>query len=68
MKPGDLVIITDNEDFDPRVRGKIGIVVDKSLKFENLVTVLVEGRIFGFFPAHLRLLGANSGSVGSNEL
>lgn len=68
MKPGDLVIVTDSEDFDPRVRGKIGIVVDKSLKFENLVTVLVEGRIFGFFPEHVSLLEAQSGSVGSNEL
>lgn len=68
MKPGDLVIIVDNEDFDPRVRGKIGIVVNQIAKFENLVAVLVEDRIFGFFPAHLRLLGANSGSVGSNEL
>ena len=67
MKPGDLVIVTDNEDFDPRVRGKIGIVVNQIAKFEKLLAVLVEGRIFCFFPEHLRLLEANSGSVGSNE-
>lgn len=68
MKPGDLVVITDTEDFDPRVRGKIGIVVKQIEKFDKMVAVLVGGKIYGFYPKHLQLVEPPSGSVGSNEL
>ena len=56
LQPGDLVRITDTDDFDPRIRGKVGIVVGRIEKFSELVSVMVEGKIFGFLPTHLRYL------------
>jgi hypothetical protein len=66
LNPGDLVSISDNDDFDPRVRGKIGIIVGKIEKYSDLVSVMVEGKIFGFFPTHLHYLEPISNSVINN--
>ena len=68
VKPGDLVKIDDHEDFDPRIRGKWGVIIGEVEKFNGMLTVLVDGRIFGFLSTHLHYLEVtNSGSVGSNE-